>query len=111
MSVSLEKEETNAESELIILAGRNLNEEQRKRFVQMHQEHRVVSPIILAHIVGIKPQVIYSYMRNDRLASHISETGHKVIAWDDAVEFIKNRLTKEAKKQEKIQAELRGEGN
>jgi hypothetical protein len=105
-----------AESHLITLAAQQLNEQQRGVFVEMNSRG-LIKPIILAKCLGIKPQVIYSYLRNNkadgtpRLESVISDSGQKVIPWSAAVGFVASRMSREAAKQEQIERELRGEGD
>lgn len=73
--------------------------------------NNVVNPMVLAAVCDIKPQMVYNYIRSGRLPSHTNNTEKLVIPLEAAVEFVRNRLEKEAQKKQKLQRELAGTGN
>jgi|SRR5215831_2213154 len=69
----------------------------------------VVTPIELAKAIDVLPQMIYNYIRNGRLNAHTTlDTQKIVINLEDAKEFVRTRLEKDAKKAAQIAAELEG---
>ena len=67
----------------------------------------IVGPIELAKAIGVKPQMIYNYIRNNRINGvHHNSTQKLVISIDGAAEFVAKRLTREANKRAKVEAEL-----
>lgn len=73
-------------------------------------ENGVVNPIELARAIGIKPQMVYNYIRNGKLLVRSSlETQKMVIPLDSALDFVSRRMDKDVAKKVKIQKELRGE--
>jgi hypothetical protein len=46
------------------------------------QEQGVVNPIMLAQAIGVRPQMIYNYIRQGRIASVMGNTQKKTIAWN-----------------------------
>jgi hypothetical protein len=71
-------------------------------------EHKVMTPRELAHAVGIRPQVIYNYLKTERIGFELNSSGKKVIPRDEVYEYLRARLTKEQAKAERIIKELRG---
>src|SRR5262249_39993369 len=46
----------------------------------------VVTPIELAKALNVRPQQVYNYIRNSRIAAHKTEDTQKlVVSWEDAV--------------------------
>lgn len=76
---------------------------------ELLERYGIVTPIGLARAVGVTPQVIYNYIRNDRIGARTNESGKKVIPRDALYEYIQKRLDKEQAKQDKLERELRGE--
>jgi predicted site-specific integrase-resolvase len=69
-----------------------------KSQVELYSEDVVtVKPIKLAQLVGVPPQMIYSYIRQSFISSVTSESGHKLIPVSAANEFITKRNNKAAK--------------
>jgi hypothetical protein len=68
----------------------------------------IVAPIELARALGVKPQMIFQYIRSGKIEHRLSETKTKLIPWDVAVAFVQARLQKEADKQAQIDDQLEG---
>jgi hypothetical protein len=74
------------------------------------QEQGVVNPIMLAQAIGVKPQMIYNYIRAGRIASVTdNNTQKKTIAWSVAVAFAQQYLNRKAVKAAKVERELAGD--
>jgi hypothetical protein len=74
------------------------------------QEQGVVNPIMLAQAIGVKPQMIYNYIRAGRIASVVdNNTQKKTIAWSVAVDFAQQYLNRKAVKAAKVERELAGQ--
>jgi hypothetical protein len=73
------------------------------------QEQGVVNPIMLAQAIGVRPQMIYNYIRQGRIASVMGNTQKKTIAWSVAVDFAQKYLNRKAVKQAKVERELQGQ--
>jgi hypothetical protein len=71
-------------------------------------EHKVMTPRELAHACGIKPQVIYNYLKTGRIGFELNSSGKKVIPRDEVFDYLRARLTKERAKAERITKELKG---
>lgn len=79
----------------------------------------IINPIVLAGAVGVKPQMIYNYIRNGKIKTidldapqpgvSTNNTQHIVIAWGVAVLWTQKYLQKKADHQERVERELRGE--
>lgn len=78
----------------------------------------VVNPIVLAEALGVRPQMIYSYIRQGKIkrsaeviqgGTRANNTQHIVIDWDEAVSFAQRYLNKKAKQKAQIERELKGE--
>lgn len=67
----------------------------------------IVNPIVLAKCLGIRPQMVYNYIRAGRInAVKHNNTQKLVISWDDAIEFAQRYLNRKLVKQLKVEAEL-----
>jgi hypothetical protein len=79
------------------------------------KEQGIVNPIVLAEAIGVRPQMIYSYIRQGKIKSsdkggvRTNNTQKIVIDWDEAVAFAQRYLDKKARQQARIERELRGE--
>jgi hypothetical protein len=73
------------------------------------KEQGVVNPIMLAQAIGVRPQMIYNYIRSGRIASVMdNNTQKKTIAWSVAVNFAQQYLNRKAVKAAKVERELSG---
>jgi hypothetical protein len=75
-----------------------------------------VTPIPFAEALGVRPQMIYGYIRDGRIASTVTaDTQKRVLTVEAAVEFTAKYFTDKAEREEKrkakIEAELAGEAN
>lgn len=68
-----------------------------------------ITPIEMARLLGITPQVLYNYIRNDKLPYTLTPQGKKVIPLAACHEFVKARLMKADAKSQQIERELRGD--
>lgn len=74
------------------------------------QSEGIVNPIVLAKCLGVKPQMIYNYIRNGKIPSKQTNNTQKlVILWDDAVDFSQRYFNRKLTRQAKIDAELAAE--
>jgi hypothetical protein len=74
------------------------------------REQGVVNPIMLAQAIGVRPQMIYNYIRSGRIASVVdNNTQKKTIAWSVAVAFAQQYLNRKAVKAAKVERELAGQ--
>jgi hypothetical protein len=70
----------------------------------------VVTPIAFAQALGVRPQQVYNYIRNDRLAARKTKDTQKlVISKKDAVAETARILTARARRAAKVESELEGE--
>lgn len=67
-----------------------------------------LTPRQLAHYVHISPQVIYNYLRTNRIKGTLNASGKIVIRSDEVTKYLTNRLRKELAKRKQIEAELNG---
>lgn len=74
----------------------------------MLEEYKVMTPRALAQACGIKPQVIYNYLKTNRIGYDLNSSGKKVIPVDEVYAYLRARLTKERARAERIAAELKG---
>jgi hypothetical protein len=109
MTTEFTAEQEGEALEWMLAEGRRLPASEAERFAFMVNTHSVVAPITLAKMLGIKAQVLYTYMRSDRLEWVLTESGKKVIPLKAAVAYVAARRVREAEKQAKIEAELNGE--
>jgi predicted DNA-binding protein YlxM (UPF0122 family) len=84
-----------------------ITDEEILLWVSVHSEDGV-SPRELAHACGIKPQVIYNYLKTGRIGFELNSSGKKVIPRDEVFDYLRARLTKERAKAERITKELKG---
>jgi hypothetical protein len=89
----------------------------QKRFAEQAAEG-VVNPIVLAQLVGVRPQMVYNYISKGKFsqaedAFGTNNTGKKVINLDEANTwaqgYLDRKVTRETKEAEKVAAELAGE--
>ena len=77
----------------------------------------IINPIVLADAVGIRPQMVYNYIRQGKIKTQdVEDTGvstnstqHIVIDWSTAVIWVQKFVGRKVEKQERIEAQLRGE--
>lgn len=73
------------------------------------KEQGVVNPIVLAEAIGVRPQMIYQYIRNGRIAGVRDNNTQKItIAWSEAVAFAQRYLDRRARQALKTAQELEG---
>jgi hypothetical protein len=72
------------------------------------EEHKVMTPRELAGACGIRPQVIYNYLKTGRVGYELNSSGKKVIPIDEVYAYLRARLIKERDKAERITKELKG---
>lgn len=78
--------------------------------LKLQAANGVVNPIVLAKFLGIAPQQVYNRIKANKIGVVNRNTTQKiVIPIDEAVAFAAEYLDKQARKQAKIDAELRGE--
>lgn len=92
------------------------NERVQKRYTEQ-KENGVVNPIVLAELVGVRPQMIYNYIRKGKFTESENAFGEnstqkKVIYLDEAntwvAGYLDRKVTREQKQAEKVDAELAG---
>jgi hypothetical protein len=77
-----------------------------ERLVQQ-KEQGVVNPIILARALGVRPQMIYNYIREGKIASVAdNNTQKKVIPYSVALAFAQGYLDRKAQQSLKILRQL-----
>ena len=58
----------------------------------------VINPIELAKALNVRPQMLYSYIRDGRLkARTTTDTQKLLIKFEDALEYVRKRLQRERK--------------
>jgi len=71
----------------------------------------IVNPIVLAKCLGIRPQMVYNYIKAGRIsATKHNNTQKLVIDWNEAVEFAQRHLNRKLRKQAERDAVLNEEG-
>jgi len=104
-----------AQSTLEALAG-SAPKKVQDRFNEQAAEG-VVNPIVLAQLLGVRPQMIYNYLRKGKFsevegAIGTNSTQKKVIRLDEANTFAQGytarKVERETKAAEKVAAELEG---
>jgi predicted nucleic acid-binding protein len=96
--------------------GEHVTDKVRARFEAQSAEG-VVNPIVLAALLEVRPQMIYQYLRKGKLVA-VEDTDENstqklvitiagATAW--ARQYVENKVTREAKRAEKLAAELAGE--
>jgi uncharacterized membrane protein len=79
---------------------------QNTRFEAQAAEE-VVNPIVLAELLGCRPQMIYNYIRKGKIqAVQHNNTQKLVITLDEAQRFANEYLTRKAMKAIKVKEEL-----
>lgn len=102
---------TREEAEQVLLSSKN---------PRMKEQYAlgVISPIVLANAVGIRPQMVYNYIRQGKIRTledsphegvTTNSTQHIVIDWEVAVLWVQKFVGRKVDKQERIEAQLRGE--
>jgi hypothetical protein len=71
-------------------------------------EYGVMTPRELAHACRIRPQVIYNYLKQGRIGYELNSSGKKVIPQAEVYRYLRARLNKEQRKQDRIERELKG---
>lgn len=56
----------------------------------------IVKPIKLAEEWNVRPQYVYSLMREGKLTAHECECGHKYLVRDEVEAFLNSRKSKDA---------------
>ena len=97
----------------------NTDERTKARFVEQSAKG-VVNPIVLAKLVGVRPQMVYNYIKKGKFTTEDTEgafrsnsTQKKVIdlavanAW--AQGYLNRKVARETAQAEKVAAELAGE--
>jgi len=74
---------------------------------ELGEPREFVTPLELSRCCGIKPQVIYNYIRTNRIAG-TRVNGKILISWAEATEYLNKRYAKEQRKAEQIERELNG---
>jgi len=100
------------EAEAVLLTSKN------PRMKVQHAEG-IINPIVLADALGIRPQMVYNYIKKGKIQTldlnaerpGVTEnsTQHIVVEWSVAVRWVQMFMGKRAARQEKIEAQLRGE--
>jgi hypothetical protein len=98
--------------EVLRYMGNNLrfNQKDMER-LQSSAEHGVVAPIVFARALGVRPQMIYNYIKKGKLAScaGLNSTDKIVLELDGALEWASHYVGKKNAKRALIEAQLRGE--
>jgi hypothetical protein len=77
-----------------------------ERFAKQAEE-QVVNPIVLANLVGCRPQMVYNYIRKGTIKGVKDNNTQKiVIPLDEAQRWANEYLTRKGEKQLRIEAEL-----
>jgi len=63
-------------------------------------------PVELAKTIGVKPQLVFAWIRGNKLVTKQCECGHTLVNVDSWNEFMTERETKAAEKAAKVEAEL-----
>jgi hypothetical protein len=72
-------------------------------------DKNIVKPVQLAKEIGVAPQLVFSWIRSEKLNAHECVCGHKYLLRDEVDPFLKEREAKKAEKDAKIEAELEAE--
>jgi hypothetical protein len=71
------------------------------------QSEGIVNPIVLAKALGVKPQMIYNYIKNGKItAVKQNNTQKLVISWSEAIDFAQRYLNRKLRRQQAVEAEL-----
>jgi hypothetical protein len=74
------------------------------------QKLGIVNPIVLAEAIGVRPQMVYNYIRSGRIkAVKHNNTQKLVIEWKEAVAFAQRYMDRKARAELKRQQELAGD--
>jgi hypothetical protein len=112
---TMSKSTSTAKSTLEQLAEK-ADKNTQARFAEQAAEG-VVNPIVLAKLVGVRPQMVYNYLAKGKFtevegAVGTNSTQKKVIQLDEANTwaqgYIDRKVTRETKEAEKVAAELAG---
>ena len=66
----------------------------------------IVTPVALAKELGIKPQLVFAWLRTNKFPGHKCVCGHNYLMRDEVAEFLNERETKAAEKAAEVEAEL-----
>jgi hypothetical protein len=77
--------------------------------LEAQMAEQVVNPIVLAKVLGVKPQMIYNYIRSGRINAVLhNNTQKKVIKLEDALAFARSYLDRKARAALKVEEQLEG---
>lgn len=100
---------TSETQELMEFPLTTLAENVKQERFNKQAEDNVVNPIVLAELLGCRPQMIYNYIRKGKIASVKDNNTQKMtIEIHEAQRFANEYLTRKALKQIRIQEELAG---
>jgi len=71
--------------------------------------NNIVTPVALAKELGIKPQLVFNWVRNNKVPSERCVCGHIYLLRDQLTDFLAARDERAAEKEARIAAELAGE--
>jgi predicted transcriptional regulator len=78
-----------------------------------NQEVVDLSPIQVAEMAGVRPQMVYNYISGGRIEAFRNDAGKLRITVENAEAWIEkyqtNKVVREQKRQAKLEAELNGE--
>jgi hypothetical protein len=102
-------EVTAEQAEKALRNSKSLLPADRQRLMdQLNQD--VVNPIVLARAIGVRPQMIYNYIRDGRIKSvRHNNTQKLAIELPEALRFLAARMTREAAKKALLEAQKAGE--
>jgi hypothetical protein len=101
-------QETSKETEVLVdeaKAEAFLLERGTDRLREQHS-NGVVNPIELAKALNVRPQMVYNYIRDNRIKSSRNDTGKIVVAWGEAVAFAQRYLNRKEQTAAKAAAQL-----
>jgi hypothetical protein len=81
--------------------------------VQADEPRTSYSPIEVAQLAEVRPQMVYNYIKDERIPAFRNESGKLRVSVEDAEAWVEkysaNKVAREAKRQAKLEAELAGE--
>jgi hypothetical protein len=107
---TVEAEETVEVPEVTVEMVRALFDATGEDRLQLQRQLGVVNPIMLAKALGVRPQMIYNYIRDGKIKT-VDRNNTQKITIDvlEAERWAQTYLGRKAAKAAKIEAELRGE--
>lgn len=72
------------------------------------EKENIVTPVALSKELGIKPQLVFAWVRAEKFPTHKCVCGHTYLQRDELVDFLAERDAKAEAKKAKEQAELEG---